>query len=925
MSILLSILPSTGFICVAEALDKGFKHHWCDDAAMAERVALRIDKAGKTVFVAQASFTTATTRKAVNSAFLKNFFLDIDCGAGKPYPTQKDGLSALLKFCKTTTLPAPTVVNSGNGLYAHWVLASDLEAGAWVNTAKLFQKLIKEVEPGLDGDGICADRARVLRLVGSHNKKDPKNPKEVKILHRGELIGHDVFAGAVKEALRAAGVALPSPKIPSIVTNAVFTAGLEESRPSYAKEIASKCGQIAALKASKGDVSEPLWYSAIGVLRFTVESPAVIHEWSQGHTDYSIDKTDAKIHQHEKSGVGPTTCAKFNIDNPSVCSGCRFSQKIVSPISLGYEAPKALDAPKGSEYPPPPSGFILSKSGVYYDDGDTPICLYPYPLYVASVNQDHFGESFTIKHQLPHDGWKEFSLPSKHTVDHKTLFSALIDDHVQILGKDNKSLFAVYIEASMANIRKAGKLAKLYGQMGWVQEDDAMAFIQGPSVYRKGVDAQKVGYSATAPEFVKSLVPQGDTSTWVENTKILNREGLEGLAFEFLCAAFAAPLVKFTGYEGAMLSVVGGSGVGKTLTASWGISAWGDAKRLTLYQKDTENAFVGRLGVYNTLPVYMDEISNISSEAMSDLAYKVTQGRDKIRLTQKAVERKGVNSWNTLAIASSNHSLVDKLSSLKGDAGAEINRIFEYEVSEGFTTEESRKIFNAFTSDFGGVGERYAQYLVDRQEDHKAGIEKVKELISRRVGDRPEERYWIMVAAVAVYGGLIAKKVGVSHIAVERLIPWIEDVVKGMRGCKDANSFDAVSFLGSLLDRYSNGVLMVRRYDPKSKIGSDPARIPTGRLVARIEEDVEMLWVSLALIKSELAKIHVSPRKMAADLKGKGLIEAAATMSLGRGTDFSSVQQSCWKLDLSNPVLGHCTVALVKDLREMNKKENVNV
>ena len=43
-------------------------------------------------------------RTQKNSTYFKAFWIDIDCGIGKPYETQADGLAALKQFCATIHL-----------------------------------------------------------------------------------------------------------------------------------------------------------------------------------------------------------------------------------------------------------------------------------------------------------------------------------------------------------------------------------------------------------------------------------------------------------------------------------------------------------------------------------------------------------------------------------------------------------------------------------------------------------------------------------------------------------------------------------------------------------------------------------------------------------------------------------------------------
>ena len=917
----MDLLPDSGLICVAEQIDKGFKHYFLPKD-QAQGWATKLDKAGKTVFIAQASFLTGESRKGDNAAFVKNFFLDIDCGKEKAYATQRDGIAALKSFLQKTGLPAPAVVSSGNGLYAHFVLDREIPAGIWQSVALLLQKVVRHHEPGLDADGIVADRARVLRPVGATHRKDPNNPKTVTLLRGIEPLNALDFIRQVKTAFEATGEKLAKPKVLTPQQNADFLSGLEVDRPSSAEKIASKCAQVAAFKASKGDVPEPFWYAMIGVLRFCTEGEELIQSWSSGHGDYSREGTHSKIVQHERGDFGPTTCSKLSSEAPGVCSGCRFAATTRSPITLGYAdiVPLARTDAE-TAYPDLPSGFKISETGIYYNDGGEDRRIYNYPLWVSSVNVDHFGESFTLKHRLPNSGWREVTAATNKLTEPKAFFSAMFDAHIGVTGKDNRGLFMSYVETFIEKLRKETLIAKLTGQMGWHSEEEHLAFAHGPEIYRKEGGVQRVGYSVSAPDFVRSMKPQGDSAQWIENTKILNRDGLEGFAFEFLCSAFGSPLVKFTGYDGAMVSIVGESGLGKTLTGKWGLSAWGDPKKLILMRDDTRNALVSRFGVYGNLPAYIDEISNISPEELSDLAYKISQGRDKARLGKNAVEKSSINQWNLLGIVSSNHSLVDKLVNIKADPGGEVNRIFEYEVFEGFTKEEGALIANACENNFGEIGKRYAQLLVEKQDTHKLGLQKVADLIDKKANTTASERFWAMTGAVAIYGGMLAKSAGLCHVDIPKMLDWVCQTIIAMRKYKATQGFNAISLLGSILDRHSSSMLVVQNYT-KSEYLQQCHKEPKGsQLLMRVEMDTNTMWVSQEMIKRELQKVHISPRKMGELLKGKGLLGTTVSMNLGRGTLHSSVNQYCWKLDLNNPAFGSCVARLIdntEDARGVN-------
>lgn len=83
---------------------------------------------------------------------------------------------------------ADIIVDSGNGLHCYWALTKPLEASVEDRTTaagwKLFQDSLKvfqqHIMPGCDN---TSDPARILRVPGTKNYKDPENPKEVRLIY----------------------------------------------------------------------------------------------------------------------------------------------------------------------------------------------------------------------------------------------------------------------------------------------------------------------------------------------------------------------------------------------------------------------------------------------------------------------------------------------------------------------------------------------------------------------------------------------------------------------------------------------------------------------------------------------------------------------------------------------------------------------
>jgi hypothetical protein len=169
-----------------------------------------------------------------------------------------------------------------------------------------------------------------------------------------------------------------------------------------------------------------------------------------------------------------------------------------------------------------------------------------------------------------------------------------------------------------------------------------------------------------------------------------------------------------------------------------------------------------------------------------------------------------------------------------------------------------------------------------------------------------------MVAAVGFYGGMIAKKLGLSHVKIEPILEWVVETIKGMRTCREEQCFDSLNFIGAMLDRNSQGILVVRDYDPKAKFVNNVVREPRSKLVGRIEEDENLLWISADAIRQELHRINISPHRVSKDLRGFGLVATGEKINLGRGSLFSGIQQSCWKFKLDDPALAGRILKLVR-------------
>ena len=924
------LIPSEGLVCVAQAMPtKGFRHFFFEDRKQALAQIEYLDKQGHTVYLAQATFHSDESRKQTNAAWLQNFFLDIDCGEEKfaktpdtVYPTQKAAVADLKRMLEETGLPFPAVVNSGNGLYAHWFIEEMLPAEQWQTIARMLKQTLAAY--GFKADPMrTADSASVLRPPGTTNRKG--EGKRVALLRDAEPVKFLEFSALLRAAAKRKQVdttKLNAPK-PNSDINAEFCANLDGPRPS-ADRLFKKCNQAAKFALSEGDVAEPTWYAMIGLLSFCEETEALaddlIQRLSSGHPDYTEAATRAKIDQFRSTGVGPTTCAQFGTVAPTNCLGCRHNGKIRSPIVLGRPDPKELET--ATEEVPPPKGFKRAEDGLYFEEEGNWHRFYDCDLAPVALAYDaSLGyEVATVRHKLPHEGAMEFMFRSSHTNDPKTLLTCLADNHIKVCGAKEKKAMVAYMEGYLQQLQRNRRMNQLLCQMGWRADRERLLFVLGKRVFYPDGSVDDAALARNVPGAAEGYRTGGEISKWIEATTILNSPGMEPFAFALLCG-FAAPLMRFSGFAGAMVSMTGDSGAGKTLMLRFAQSIYGFHDTLMMYKEDTRNALVSRLGVYGSLPLTVDEITNIDGQELSDLVYRVTQGRDKVRLTKNSEEKKNLNAWNTVALVSTNSSVIDKLSSLKHDATAEINRVFEYPVVEHpkFRGEITNALYWCLHENYGHAGERYVQWLVQNTDKLKPAMDLVRKKIDGDAKVRGEERYWSAVAAAAIYGGLVAKSLGLIQFDVARVLSWAAGTIRDMRGQKTELASDSVSILGQFLDEHAANRLLVKGDCGLNKV-CIPIDTPRGALIIRHEVDNHKLFVARGTLKSWLGKRFGSYTKIANELKALGALkDANMRKTLGAGTQYGGAQQPCWVIDLKCHKLGAVGLTLVQEAEMLEK------
>jgi hypothetical protein len=909
--LLSAVLPSEGWYCIV-GLKTGSKpkqtfHETLDEC---EQAIAGLMQDGYNAYFACSKYETNKSRTQPNAKYIKAFWLDIDCGESKDYPSQTEGLAALKNFCKVTGLPKPTVVNSGRGLHIYWRLSRTITAEEWKPVAERIKYLCEEYDFHVDPSR-TSDLASILRVPETLNFKDDP-PKPVSIICLSDEIDYET----IKSQLGVL-VAPPEFNVPRQELNEL-TKALANNEEKWFKIIIKKtikgegCAQIYKIATEQETVNYELWRAGLSVAWACEDRDTAIHKISERHHEYDFQET---IRKAMDTG-GPQKCVTFEKWNPSGCEGCPHKGKIVGPIALGRKVVKAraednfveVEAKSPEvpvtkitipEYPFP--YFRGKQGGVYIEMADDdPILVYQHDIYVVKRMRDpQKGEVAWIRLHLPKDGVKEFALPITEVMTKEKLREKLGFYGVAALQKQMDAIM-VYIIKFVNELQYKTDVEVMRMQYGWADKNSK--FVIGD----QEITAEGIKYSppsSMTSALSEYMQPMGTLDEWKKIANVYNRPGMEPHAFGFF-TAFGSPLLTHLNLKGAVINLINNvSGTGKTTVAKVMHSVYGHPEEQMLIAKDTINVKLHRMGVMGNLPISCDEITNVEAEHFSDFVYAVSQGRARNRMkAQSNEERLNTSKWSLLCVCTSNASFYDKLASLKATPDGELMRLIEFQipVNSVMNKVEADEIFSQLDNNYGHAGRVYLQWLVSNLEQAIDMVKQVQIVIDKKVKFSGRERFWSGVAACNIAGAMIANKLGLIDIDIKRVFEWMVVEFSKMRHEIKAPPTNQASTIGEFLNEFRGSILVINdAADKRSGMAQLPIVEPKFDLLARIEPDTKKLFISAKHLRQFCTKNQITLKDVLNTLAAEGIYEKTVKKRMAKGTKIEGLPTDALMFDCS--------------------------
>ena len=667
----------------------------------------------------------------------KAFGFDLDVGDEKEeYDSLEDAYADLARVIEEGLMPEPRwTVYSGGGLQFYLVLEGShaaQDSGGDANIDGLpelvwssrFQQLRAHISQHL----------KIDRTVGSHPYRLLRSPCTPNWKY-DEPVDPVILNDEPGPYVTLDWMDTLEPAEPVRKVERSDDASLSCDRPLPLKQVLKACAAMREQYETKGsNTSYPVWLATANICAHTFEFRKSFHHLSKAHPDYDKIETDDKFTEVvNNTASGPFGCDHFgNVEDPdSPCHGCWARRAGLSnPISAARHLGKQ----------PVPE----EERAANLDE-------------VAELEEEELNEDNNYgvpQHHLPEgvytDG-KVLSNDNGPICDHFWVKPLQFNQERSIgnilISGDRKEWSTLAAKKlSMAN-QLAGELMNI-GVMIYQDKATMMYVRQASLLDKRAVESNKFGWdtefqNAYLPTGVIGNVPtepshdlirlkerwggrKGTLEGWLEAVQIYARPGQEPYLMTLL-ASLSSPLLAYHNLEkGVIMSLTGAGGTGKTTALKAASSVYGKPLGTISSMSSTFVATRIYLSMCGNLPMILDEITQMPTEELKQLALEISQGLGRERGTKDAGLAHS-EQWQLNCLTTSNVSVHAKLAELVDVGSADMNRVVELPVvaSEHVSLQQGNQLLKGIQENHGHVGEVFFKHLMTKD------IEKERKLFSR--------------------------------------------------------------------------------------------------------------------------------------------------------------------------------------------------
>lgn len=860
---------------------------------------------------------------------------DVDVDDEKKYSTRKDALDDIVKLAKALQL-TPTITSSGGGFHCYFSLDQDITKSVWEELSAMKRDITTHLDLRADR-AVDMDSARILRPVGTHNRKKD-TAVEVKLIKLGKAYSVDKLRETFQNYIKEHDVQ-PAPT--NIRRNALgkanpFAAALGDYPPSDPEIVAKHCWAIRQFKETGGNISEPHWHRAIGVVKHCTNGEQVIHDWSKGYDGYSQIETQDKI---DEWTVGPTSCVEMD-KHLGCMANCPFAGKVKYPIQLGAsqqaESVSEETAPKIEEIEQNNATVIEGQSIPYWPDNgyrwngsalsraimddDGVVHWRPFARsFIYPINRIQDSEGTWVVHwraKEKNGRWREFFMPTSELASTDLMAKTLASQEIFLMRTRNaRNDMAEFAEGLIETLQAWRVETKTYRQFGWTE--DKTGFVLGTTMITSDDELNVLCDPSMPTDIAVDFGTSGTLEDWVANIdRLYNRPGAEPFQFA-LCHAIGSVLVEFMGssnWHGLPLAFTGHGGTGKSTIAKVACGFYGNPKfmeRQTGEQGSTLNAAIKRIAIMGSLPMLLDEFSGRSPDELTRTGYALANGRDKERLGTNGKFSTVGGEWFKNSFITSNDSIHESISKLPAGYRVEATQLRFFEIQ--LPADYRSRVFPDITQEFmehhmdnvyGAACRPFIKFIIKNAAWVKRQMTAARAKFNPKSEEDNKERFYRDTIVTAVVAAKIAQKLGLLSFDVAPMKQWALDQVVKMRESRKESNTDIGEHIAQLIATLPGRLIITKHFgDARNKTKEFPMENLRAPAVGRVATEDKKVYITVKAVNDWCKEHGVAPASMKDELDKGGYLVIASDGSpshriyLGSGSTVPSGQARCYELN----------------------------
>jgi uncharacterized protein DUF927 len=883
---LTTVWPQHGPYCIATPWvthegKKAYAHRSCDtlDDAMAY---ILINKQSKDLYFAPHALKVArqknpktgklqTFRTHENMREARAFFFDID--PKNYYATQQDTINALEKFLFATCLPAPFVVSSGYGIHVYWIIDEPIESLAWRAHAGRLYDLAQQHKLHVDPSR-TVDQSSVLRVPGTFNFKDPGDPRKAMVLVNGVVTPAAEFLAQLGPAPDPPSG--PGPGLSGPNSSSELSVAWNGRRPP-ADEVADVCEHMRLFRDSRGNVSEPQWHVGIGTIKHCDDGAAKAHEWSSGYPGYTQAETEAKIDAWTRP---PPSCEKIgrNSGDAAVCARCQHQDLAKNPLliaNLVYQrAHQQVTAPAMLTPPcAPPHPYILDPVHGIREKSNGVICdwlMFPVHWIDATGNEDCLSRWYT---RSPRADWQLIEIRNTE-LELKSLAAALRNKGI-ILSMKRVKLMHGFMLAYLNELQRHQASLRQYDYVGYEVRPQEPTEAKAAKPVDIGIPEWFILYGRKISVVDGSVVPcvmtkntpphgmgrAGSLQRQIAAMQFYNARDYMAQQFA-ICASLATPYFRYSGLHGALICLTGETGSSKSTGLYFAAGLWGHPKLYGvsgLHSTSTVKARQERCAILRNLPFMVDEITLFEPQEAHEIALSVSQpgSYDSLKSNREFRDARGGYQAN-LVICTSNKSLVQLVNSNNPSGQAGIMRIFEINVSKNavHSKTEADGIVRELVENYGWIGEDFLRHCLPHTDAVHNKFLEIQQQLEADINVNPEERFMTAIAATALLGARLGRRLGYHPYQYQLMREWlIDEQIPAVRQTVESERGHLApeTVLNEYLEEINPNICRVKR---NTRNDVEILYAPPVEFKARYEIDVAKVYVRIEPFREYCIRRH---------------------------------------------------------------------